>query len=134
MILTLLTLAVLILIFLGSHFIKDSFAKDPFIIKAESYTKQKENNYLVYFYSDTCSPCKDFNNTLLQYKHNSGALTLYKVDVDKEDASYISSLHVNGTPTILQIKNGEEFWRMEGNMPLAALSDTYSVTIIKPNK
>lgn len=89
-------------------------------IAASNYNFQASDDYLVYFYSDTCEPCKTFNRTVEQYQEHTSALPVYKVNTDKESSQTIESLHVHGTPTVLRIQHGEETWRLEGNMPLAA--------------
>ncbi|MCZ1269299.1 MULTISPECIES: thioredoxin family protein [Paenibacillus] len=92
------------------------------IVDASAYDKQKDKDYLVYFYSDDCHVCNSYKPLLDKYVTKGSALTVYAVDVLDPDAkSVLKNLHVNETPTLIRITKGIESWRALGDLPIELL-------------
>lgn len=76
---------------------------------------QKENEYLVYFYSQTCGYCEDIKEDILRFYKDS-EICMYFVS-DKENfvighdinntigCDDISSFYIIGTPTLVEVCN-----------------------------
>ena len=89
------------------------------IIKNQSISwfdalNQKENNYIVFVYSETCGYCHDMMDEIIDFAKSEILVTyfinsqIYKVPISneiKENIADINQLSILGTPTILEIEN-----------------------------
>jgi len=91
-------------------------------IKASDIDKQIEDEYLIYFYSASCKACDSFNKKVEDYQKLDNSFPVYRVSVDHPlEKEFLDRFFINGTPTILKLKDGNEVWRMEGDLPLQAI-------------
>ena len=91
---------------------------DNQIIWSEIF-KQKEDQYLVFFYSETCQHCHQIMEDVLAFSE-SEIIEMYYLNTRNQDIkipinpateltigmSAINELFIAGTPTIIEIKNG----------------------------
>ena len=89
------------------------------IIKNQSISwldalNQKENNYIIFVYSETCGYCHDMIDEIIDFAKSEILVTyfinsqIYKVPISnkiKENIADINQLSILGTPTILEIEN-----------------------------
>ena len=89
------------------------------IIKNQSISwfdalNQKENNYIIFVYSETCGYCHDMMDEIIDFAKSEILVTyfinsqIYKVPISneiKENIADINQLSILGTPTILEIEN-----------------------------
>lgn len=73
-----------------------------------------EGEYLMYFHSDDCPYCEEFEPTLKEYKDEKDALDIYKFNASEEESASVAgstigkyNLEIQGTPTLVHM-NGEE--------------------------
>lgn len=66
----------------------------------------EENQYLVYWYSETCPACINIKEAILEFADNNNAgIKVYFMDADKTSGSnYITQM--TGTPSLITIVNG----------------------------
>lgn len=75
---------------------------------------QSEKPVLVDFFATWCGPCKMMSPILKQLKEELGdAVTIIKIDIDKEPQA-ASSLNVQGVPTLMIFRSGQQLWRQSG--------------------
>ena len=89
------------------------------IIKNQSISwldalNQKENNYIIFVYSETCGYCHDMIDEIIDFAKSEILVTyfinsqIYKVPISneiKENIADINQLSILGTPTIIEIDN-----------------------------
>ncbi len=69
---------------------------------------------LVDFSAAWCGPCQMLAPILKDVKEELGdQLSIIKIDVDKNQA-LASKFHVQGVPTLILYKDGEQVWRQSG--------------------
>lgn len=73
-----------------------------------------EGEYLMYFHSDSCPYCEEFEPTLKEYKDEKGSLDIYKFNASVDESSSAGGsaidkydLEIQGTPALVHM-NGEE--------------------------
>lgn len=73
------------------------------------------------FYATWCPHCKLMQPTVEEFKRlMKGKLELVQVDVDQESA-LADFYTIEGTPTFILLRNGEQLWRQSGEMSLDEL-------------
>lgn len=89
------------------------------IILAEDLKKDLDANedVTVYFYSPTCSYCKEVTPVLVPLTEELD-IDMKKVNLLEEDRGTGKSMFdVTGTPTLVHYENGEEVARVSGSQP-----------------
>lgn len=85
---------------------------------------QKEN-VLLKFYSKTCGPCKMLGFMLKDLDKTYGdKLDIINIDFE-ENKDLVDQYGVNGYPTIVMLKNGQETSRKEGLQQKPALDKLF---------
>lgn len=80
---------------------KAKFYQENQIFAGEE-TEQKEDKYLVYFYSPECIYCDQFYETLVEYESLDNSYKMYKVNLDmKENVEVWQKFKIQGTPTLM---------------------------------
>ena len=77
---------------------------------------------LVDFYADWCGPCKTMSPIVEQVASQyNGKLKVIKVNVDNNQAA-AQQFRVQGVPTFILFKQGQQVWRQSGAMPANVLA------------
>lgn len=85
---------------------------------------EKNNLVLVDFSAEWCGPCQTLAPILKEVKEHFGeVLSVIKIDVDKNNA-LARSFSVQGVPTLILYKSGQQVWRQSG---LLTRSDLISI-------
>ena len=88
-------------------------------IKWADCLTQEEEDYLVFFHSDTCSHCQEIMGDVIAFSHEDIKKTYFaniifegekiRVEKDKEalvGVDNIEEFYIRGTPTIIEVENG----------------------------
>lgn len=76
---------------------------------------------LVDFFAEWCGPCKMMAPVLKDLAANNGEkLSVIKVDVDK-NPQVAEHFRIQGVPTLILFRKGEQLWRQSGAVPLSHL-------------
>lgn len=76
---------------------------------------------MVDFSATWCGPCQVLAPILKNLKdHYGDAISVVKIDVDKNNA-LASSYQVQGVPTMILFKEGQQVWRQSGVLDLQQL-------------
>ncbi len=82
---------------------------------------QSEKPVLVDFFAEWCGPCKVMAPVLKEVKSAIGeSATIIKVDVDKSPQA-AHQYQVQGVPTFILFKKGQQVWRSSGVVSKAQL-------------
>jgi len=82
---------------------------------------KEEALVLVDFSAEWCGPCQMMKPVLEELKRKSGeTLRILKIDVDRNPA-LAGNYQVQGVPTFILFKQGQQVWRQSGAMPLQHL-------------
>ena len=87
---------------------------------------QKEDHYLVFFYSETCAHCHEIMGDVLSF-YEANILQMYFLDTKADDTKIpignnidltigvdnVNDLFIAGTPTIIEVEN----WIVKANFP-----------------
>lgn len=69
------------------------------------------------FWAEWCGPCKAIAPTIKQIASDfKGKLTVVKVNVD-EKPQLAAKYGIQGIPTLILFKRGEQAWRISGALP-----------------
>ncbi|HLS95901.1 thioredoxin [Sphingobacterium allocomposti] len=78
---------------------------------------------LVDFSATWCGPCQMLGPILKDLKdHYGDAISIVKIDVDKNN-DLAARYRVQGVPTMILYRNGEQVWRQSGVLPLQQLTE-----------
>lgn len=82
---------------------------------------QKSSIVLVDFSAAWCGPCQTLAPILQEVKQHFGDnLSIIKIDIDKNQA-LTRSFAVQGVPTMILFKDGQQVWRQSGLLPKSEL-------------
>jgi thioredoxin 1 len=77
---------------------------------------------LVDFYADWCGPCKTMSPIVEQVASQyNGKVKVIKVNVDSNQAA-AAQYRVQGVPTFILFRQGQQVWRQSGAMPANVLA------------
>lgn len=87
---------------------------EPYTIQRYSQiTEMSEDQYLVYYYGESCSHCKDIKQTVLNFTNeNDAGVRVYLLESSTDDFSNNNVVHpvtgvaMTGTPSMITVRNG----------------------------
>ena len=84
---------------------------------------------LVDFYADWCGPCKSMSPVVEQVASQyKGKVKVIKINIDTNQAA-AAQFRVQGVPTFILFKGGQQVWRQSGAMPANVLSQAVQQAI-----
>lgn len=82
---------------------------------------QSEKPVLIDFHAEWCQPCKVLGPIVKDVKHRMGdRIKVLKIDVDR-NPSLAQSLSIQGVPTLMIYREGEQKWRQSGVLSAEAI-------------
>jgi thioredoxin 1 len=90
-----------------------------------SLVLNSETLVLVEFFAPLCSPCKNVHSNMVELANDyAGVVKFFKLNVDDNQlAPY--TYEIQGLPTVIFFKNGEQRDRLLGNVPKTTFIKTY---------
>lgn len=74
---------------------------------------------MVDFYADRCGPCRMLAPTIEKIADDyDGKVSVAKIDVDGDYGELVYKLGIESIPTVIFFKNGAEYARQVGYMPI----------------
>ena len=93
-------------------------------IAREARNKEKLANddwVMAEFYATWCPHCRHMHPVVEEFKKlMEGTLEVVQIDVDQEDA-LADFYTIEGTPTFILFRKGEQLWRQSGELSLERL-------------
>ncbi|MED0677587.1 thioredoxin family protein [Aneurinibacillus thermoaerophilus] len=85
------------------------------IIAGNMSEEQKEDDYLVVYFSNTCQACHEMTKEMERYSQSPSALPVYWVEVNGpgEDKT-LAKYRIRKVPTIIRFNKHKEIWRSTG--------------------
>ena len=78
---------------------------------------RKNSLVLIDFSAEWCGPCQMLAPILKEVKEELGdKLSIIKIDIDKNQP-VANKFHVQGVPTLILYKDGNQVWRQSGLQP-----------------
>ena len=85
---------------------------------------------LVDFYADWCGPCKTMSPIVQQVASQyNGKVKVIKVNIDSNQAA-AAQYRVQGVPTFILFRQGQQVWRQSGAMPAHVLSQAIQQALV----
>jgi thioredoxin 1 len=75
---------------------------------------------VVDFYAEWCGPCKMLSPLIEKVSADYKDVEFFSVDID-ENPNFAADLAIEGVPTLIRFKNGEEAARSVGLLPVPKL-------------
>ena len=86
---------------------------------------------LVDFYADWCGPCKTMSPIVEQVASQyNGKVKVIKVNVDSNQAA-AAQYRVQGVPTFILFRQGQQVWRQSGAMPANVLAQAIQQHVLQ---
>lgn len=94
--------------------------------KTDVYLKEKDNEYLVYLYSEkNCKDCVSYIKDLKKYEESKDAYPIYKINLDKLKQNKVENelfVHTEN-PVIFVVKGGEKVFQYTGKYDTSKLAN-----------
>lgn len=81
---------------------------------------KNEKTVIVDFYAEWCGPCKMLSPLIEKVSADHQDVEFFSVDID-ENPNLAADLAIEGVPTLVRFKNGEEAARTVGLLPVPKL-------------
>jgi len=95
-------------------------------VSAEEFDEvTKEGFWIADFMTDHCGPCKMLDMVLSLIVYDNPEVNVAKCDIEKNPA-YIDRFHVQGTPTLLMMMDGEVKSTISGSQSREVLESMIS--------
>lgn len=88
---------------------------------------ENDDTFITYFYSKTCAACKKVKTVINDYIESENQI-IYGIDIDaaEDKGLLIQDLQIQGTPTVIFFKGGEEIERLTTVFDIEEFSDKAS--------
>ena len=82
--------------------------------------------YILKFSAPWCSQCKALATTIEAFAKDHPDIDIYDINVDEDIASDLTSLYnIRSLPTLIIVKDSEEFVTLRGAIPRAKLDEVF---------